>query len=87
MNSNFTDHKADGIRVELKYCERCGGLWLREVGSGEVYCDHCEASIAELPAPKRKRPRTTPDKAVVTACGVEVDDLYAFAPLSMGGAA
>lgn len=28
-------------RVEVKYCERCGGLFTRDSGSGVVYCpDH-----------------------------------------------
>jgi len=25
------------IQVELKYCERCGGLWLRPQGTNGVY--------------------------------------------------
>jgi hypothetical protein len=42
------------VRVELKYCERCGGLWLRECGTGEVYCGKCRAQVADLPIPKKK---------------------------------
>jgi hypothetical protein len=33
--------------LELKYCERCGGLWLRPVGSGEVFCAKCAREVAE----------------------------------------
>lgn len=29
------------IQLELKYCERCGGLWLRPKGSGLVLCSGC----------------------------------------------
>jgi len=47
----------EDIQLELKYCERCGGLWLRERGCGEVYCVHCQPEVAELPA--RKPPRST----------------------------
>jgi hypothetical protein len=36
-------------KLELKYCERCGGLWLRPQGGDAVYCAPCERDIAELP--------------------------------------
>jgi hypothetical protein len=45
-----------GVRMELKYCERCGGLWLRPAGSGSSYCESCAAAMAELPAVRLKRP-------------------------------
>ena len=35
--------------LELKYCERCGGLWLRPVGGGQVYCVACARAMGELP--------------------------------------
>lgn len=37
------------ILLELKYCERCGGLWLRRQGSEEILCASCAARGAELP--------------------------------------
>jgi hypothetical protein len=43
------------IRLELKYCERCGGLWIRELGSGEVYCSLCVAQMLDLPVPRPRR--------------------------------
>ena len=52
--------KARGGRVqnefqfELKYCERCGGLWLRPGGGGQIYCTACARAIAELPAASRE---------------------------------
>ncbi len=36
------------IEVELKYCERCGGLWLRRKGCSKVYCASCEPAMAEF---------------------------------------
>jgi Zn-finger nucleic acid-binding protein len=42
------------IPLELKYCERCGGLWLRPSESNEVYCSRCAPEMAELPAPISK---------------------------------
>jgi ribosomal protein L37AE/L43A len=38
------------VRMELKYCERCGSLRVRECGAGVIYCDHCVPEVAELPA-------------------------------------
>jgi hypothetical protein len=46
--------KRKEVRMELKYCERCGGLWLRECGTEEVYCGNCRAQVADLPIPKKK---------------------------------
>lgn len=47
---------AGSVRVELKYCEHCGGLWVREGGAG-VYCDKCQEKVADLPIPKKKSGR------------------------------
>jgi len=51
------DHEL--IQLELKYCERCGGLWLRLQGISEVYCASCRPHVQDLPAPRRiaTRPR------------------------------
>jgi hypothetical protein len=54
MSSN---RKKDKVRVELKYCEHCGGLWVRESGAGGVYCEKCQPKVADLPAPKKKSGR------------------------------
>ena len=44
--------------VELKYCERCGGLWLRDSGSAKVYCVRCVPILDEWPSStQRKRVR------------------------------
>jgi hypothetical protein len=42
---------------ELKYCERCGGLWLRPVAGGQIYCVACGRQMAELP-PTSQGPET-----------------------------
>jgi Zn-finger nucleic acid-binding protein len=40
--------RQEELAVELKYCERCGGLWLRRPGQDVVYCGRCRAQRAEL---------------------------------------
>lgn len=47
------------IFMELKYCERCGGLWLRRQGAAQPYCAPCSLELMDLPAPQTKvrRPR------------------------------
>ena len=42
-------------KLELKYCERCGGLWFRPQGGAEVYCAQCAERMQELPAVKPAR--------------------------------
>ena len=48
--------KSQSTKVELKYCEHCGGLWVREAGAG-VYCTTCEPKVADLPVPKARTGR------------------------------
>jgi hypothetical protein len=45
---------ANEVQLELKYCERCGGLWLRPAGGGEVYCGGCARKMAQLPPASKK---------------------------------
>ncbi len=40
-------------RMELKYCECCGGLLLRSVGTEAVYCARCREQLQAL-APRRR---------------------------------
>jgi hypothetical protein len=54
-------------RVELKFCERCGALWLRPAVSGLIYCAGCTRLMAEMPAArltKTKRTKRTNDSAL-----------------------
>ena len=48
------------IRVELKYCERCGGLWLRPQGAEGGYCASCRVALAAMPNPGAAPPRKAP---------------------------
>ena len=75
-------------RVELKYCERCGGLWIRE-GGGGVYCGKCQPKVDDLPIPKKKRPGKVVlpagPKTVVGGIRPEEDDRVEFE--AVGGVA
>jgi len=57
------------ILVDLKYCERCGALWLRPQGGTGVYCGGCRTCLAAMPnpglAPPRK-PRRRKQRALET---------------------
>ena len=57
MKSDSKGNKSNEQRVELKYCEHCGGLWVRESGAGVVYCDNCQPKVADLPIPKKRAGR------------------------------
>jgi Zn-finger nucleic acid-binding protein len=59
------------IEVELKYCERCGGLWLRLQGSDKVYCADCEPAVADLPKAGLKRPGSSVSQDDIEALGGE----------------
>lgn len=37
------------VQFELKYCERCGGLFLRPQAAEVVYCSGCTAHLAAQP--------------------------------------
>ena len=46
---------ANDSQFELKYCERCGGLWLRPAGGAHIYCVACGRAMAELPSSSTER--------------------------------
>jgi len=48
------NNNKSGVRMELKYCEHCGGLYLRVSGAGVVYCERCQPQVADLTVPKKK---------------------------------
>jgi hypothetical protein len=56
------------LKMELKYCERCGGLWLRPGGAAEVYCPACADAFARADAAFAPRPlrRGRPQSVVTT---------------------
>ncbi len=37
------------VGLELKYCEQCGGLWLRPRGSDQCYCAACAHFLEDMP--------------------------------------
>jgi ribosomal protein L37AE/L43A len=39
---------SEAIQMELKYCERCGALWLRPTGSELIFCPPCSVILAGL---------------------------------------
>lgn len=43
------------ICLELKYCERCGGLWLRPAASLDVYCPRCVIAMQPMAPPTRQK--------------------------------
>jgi Zn-finger nucleic acid-binding protein len=73
---NREEHEKTETRVELKYCEHCGGLWLRECGCGEIYCLNCRPQVAQLPAPSRHpiRPRLPIGRNAVLGEDYDFDD-------------
>lgn len=54
------------LELELKYCERCGRLWLRLRGSEVVVCRACTTAMAGLTRwpsvgnPRMQRPEPAP---------------------------
>ncbi|MFB3815900.1 MAG: hypothetical protein ACE14L_17490 [Terriglobales bacterium] len=63
-------------RVELKYCECCGGLLLRPVGTGAVYCGTCRVRMEKLAPPrppKHLRLRPQPAAPAGEKAGDEVE--------------
>ena len=48
-NKRDESESATESQFELKYCERCGGLWLRPMGGGQIYCVRCSREMTKLP--------------------------------------
>jgi hypothetical protein len=79
MTGDSNDNEKQAVRMELKYCERCGGLWLRKYGVGVVYCESCQREVDDLPVPKKKPqrvkvpvgPRTVMDEYGIGGTGEE----------------
>jgi hypothetical protein len=71
--------------LELKYCESCGGLQLRPVGSGLLYCARCEVRLAGErmpalpPSPRRRRNARLPSGSIAELHGcAEVNVAHAY---------
>jgi hypothetical protein len=69
------DGGLERTKLELKYCECCGALWLRKQGSTDPTCGACVSLWADLPGmwieSLRRRPvvewRTAAGKMRATA--------------------
>lgn len=50
------------VTLELKICERCGGLWLRPAASRWIYCAGCKQKVSDLPPAtanlRKRKPRS-----------------------------
>ncbi len=44
------------LRLDLKVCEGCGGLWVRTGVASGIYCRHCNPRMADLPKRRRVSP-------------------------------
>ena len=77
MTGDSNDNEKQAVRMELKYCERCGGLWLRKYGAEVVYCGSCQREVADLPVPKKKPQRVkvpVGPRAVMDEYGIDGTD-------------
>ena len=45
------------VELELKYCERCGALWLRPCGGEQAYCAQCTVKMLNPPIVRSARAR------------------------------
>jgi ribosomal protein L37AE/L43A len=58
------------LELELKYCERCGTLWLRLRGSDVVVCRACARALAGLTGwPAVGNPRIERPEAALVESG------------------
>lgn len=58
------------LKVFLKVCEGCGGLWFRAQDARNVYCADCERKLKGFSKTPNKRRSGRPRKHTVTAKGV-----------------
>ena len=85
--------KSTDLELELKYCERCGGVFLRLLGTTFVYCSTCMAhwaalqSTSELSDRDRWRSKRKTRKARVprsnVKVGVSINDLHGIASVKV----
>jgi len=64
-------HSPHLVFFQLKYCERCGGLWLRPDGAVSPYCPACERFMAGLPSRARLAGRKTISSVAAASSAAE----------------
>ncbi len=74
------------IHFELKYCERCGGLWLRPREAAAVYCHACARQMADI-ARRRLRRQAAANNSAVAAASALLIFLQPWVEIALGGAA
>lgn len=57
------------LKIELKYCERCGVLWLRRNDDPQVYCGTCAPAMRDMALPAKKKPGRPQLPVFQGACG------------------
>ena len=60
------------VQLELKYCERCGVLWMRLCGDDEVYCALCRPLLSQSPLARCLRCTWNSDAERQRVCDVSV---------------
>jgi len=91
---DFVDSVREGeTLVELKYCERCGGLWLRPRGCAGVHCASCSACLAAMPDPgqvhqsrasrRKARPALTNGRETRLTIPARIDRLQGVATMEV----
>jgi hypothetical protein len=68
---------AELVHFQLKYCERCAGLWLRPEGAATPYCPICDPFMSDLPMRIRPTKVGRVQKPLCTMAG------FAFAILTI----
>lgn len=72
------------VYFQLKYCERCGGLWLRPDGTATPYCPACEHFMAALPVRTRRPDRKLAPATRAPAALAQLSTVANVAQLNSG---
>src|SRR3954468_1680801 len=63
------------LKIELKYCERCGGLWLRYGGSQQVYCVTCAPDMEKVARGAKKQAASVKWRGLQGGDGMRIAEL------------
>lgn len=76
------------LRLQLKVCEGCGGLWFRAVEDGKVYCERCSGVMAmhAMAQPERRRGRRAGRRNSLRTGDVQRSATGRFTGIKAGGA-